>query len=106
MDMFAGKPWETSSKVYQPTEPPLRRAAMAATDFITTTENALPDHEIVARYGVVRGITVRSRSALGRLVAKFQLFLGDAIALVTDLCEQARAEAFSIAIDHAKPLGA
>lgn len=79
---------------------------MAATDFITTTENALQDHEIVARYGVVRGITVRSRSAFGTLGAKVQQFFGGEISLLTDLCEQTRADAFSIAIDHARALGA
>jgi len=77
-----------------------------ATDFITTTENSLPDYEIAARLGVVRGITVRSRSVFGMFGAKFQQFFGGEISLLTDLCEQTRAEAFSLAIDHAKALGA
>ena len=77
-----------------------------AMDFITTTENYLPDYEVVARLGVVRGITVRSRSAFGMMGAKFQQFFGGEISLLTDLCEQTRAEAFSLAIDHAKALGA
>ena len=77
-----------------------------AVDFITTTENALTDYDVVARYGIVRGITVRSRSAFGMFGAKFQQLFGGEISLLTDLCEQTRAEAFSIAIDHAKALGA
>lgn len=77
-----------------------------ATEFITTTENYLPDYDVVSRLGVVRGITVRSRSALGTMGAKFQQFFGGEISLLTDLCEQTRAEAFSLCIDHAKALGA
>ena len=75
-------------------------------DFITTTENNLPEFDIVSRLGVVRGITVRSRSVFGTFGAKFQQFFGGEISLLTDLCEQTRAEAFSIAIDHARALGA
>ena len=75
-------------------------------DFITTTENSLPEYDVAARLGVVRGITVRSRSAFGTLGAKFQQLFGGEISLLTDLCEQTRAEAFSLAIDHAKALGA
>jgi len=76
------------------------------TEFITTTENMLPDHDVVARYGVVRGICVRSRSAFGLFGAKLQQFFGGEISLLTDLCEQTRAEAFAIAVDHARSLGA
>ena len=66
----------------------------------------MPDHDVVARYGVVRGICVRSRSAFGLFGAKLQQFFGGEISLLTDLCEQTRAEAFAIAVDHAKSLGA
>ena len=78
----------------------------ASVDFITTTENQLPEYDVVARLGVVRGITVRSRSVFGTFGAKFQQFFGGEISLLTDLCEQTRAEAFSIAIEHARALGA
>ena len=78
----------------------------ASVDFITTTENQLPEYEVMARLGVVRGITVRSRSVFGMFGAKFQQFFGGEISLLTDLCEQTRAEAFSIAIEHARALGA
>lgn len=76
------------------------------TDIITTTESQLLDYEIVARFGVVRGICVRSRSAFGLFGAKLQQFFGGEISLLTDLCEQTRAEAFAIAVDHARALGA
>jgi len=79
---------------------------MSETDFITTTENALNEYEVVSRLGVVRGITVRSRSAFGLFGAKIQQVFGGEISLLTDLCEQTRAEAFSLAIEHARSLGA
>lgn len=75
-------------------------------DFLTTTETALPDYRIVARYGVVRGITVRSRSALGVVGARIQQFFGGEISLLRDLCDQTRAEAFALAVEHARSLGA
>jgi len=74
--------------------------------FLTTTENSLPDYRITERYGVVRGITVRSRSVFGTFGAKLQQMLGGDISLLTDLCEQTRAAAFDLAINHAKALGA
>lgn len=75
-------------------------------DFITTTETQLNDYDVVSRLGVVRGITVRSRSMFGTFGAKLQQLVGGEISLLTDLCEQTRAEAFSLAIEHARALGA
>src|SRR5437868_15537968 len=74
--------------------------------FLTTTENQLPDYRILERYGVVRGITVRSRSVFGSFGAKLQQLVGGDITLLADLCEQTRAAAFDLAINHAKALGA
>src|SRR6476619_7352118 len=78
----------------------------AAPTFLTTTENNLPDYRITERFGVVRGITVRSRSVFGTLGAVFQQLRGGDISLLTDLCEQTRSAAFDLAINHAKELGA
>jgi len=77
-----------------------------APTFLTTTENNLPDYRIIERYGVVRGITVRSRSVFGTLGAVLQQMRGGDISLLTDLCEQTRAAAFDLAVTHAKALGA
>ena len=75
-------------------------------EFLTTTENTLTDYRILERYGVVRGITVRSRSIFGFVGAKFQQLVGGDISLLRDLCEQTRASAFDLAVEHAKSLGA
>ena len=74
--------------------------------FITTTENQLTGYRIIERMGVVRGITVRSRSVVGQLGAKIQQFFGGDISLLEDLCEQTRADAFAEAVAHAEALGA
>lgn len=74
--------------------------------FLTTTENQLTGYRIMERMGVVRGITVRSRSVVGLFGAKLQQVFGGNISLLTDLCEQTRAEAFELAIGHAEALGA
>ena len=74
--------------------------------FLTTTETDLHDYRVLERYGVVRGITVRSRSVFGKLGAKLQQLIGGDITLLTDLCEQTRAAAFDLAVSHAKALGA
>jgi uncharacterized protein YbjQ (UPF0145 family) len=75
-------------------------------DFLTTTANSLEGFHVTRTLGVVRGITVRSRSVIGNVGVKFQQFFGGDITLLTSMCEQARADAFSIAIDHAQSLGA
>jgi uncharacterized protein YbjQ (UPF0145 family) len=77
-----------------------------APTFLTTTENNLPDYRILERYGVVRGITVRSRSVFGSFGAKLQQLVGGDITLLADLCEQTRANAFDLAVSHARALGA
>jgi len=74
--------------------------------FLTTTESQLTGYRIMERMGVVRGITVRSRSVVGLFGAKLQQIFGGNISLLTDLCEQTRAEAFELAIGHAESLGA
>jgi uncharacterized protein YbjQ (UPF0145 family) len=75
-------------------------------NFLTTTETQLTGYRIIERMGVVRGITVRSRSVFGTFGAKLQQLLGGQISLLAELCEQTRAEAFAIAVGHAEALGA
>jgi uncharacterized protein YbjQ (UPF0145 family) len=77
-----------------------------APNFITTTENQLTGYRILERMGVVRGITVRSRSVFGTIGAKFEQFFGGQISLLEELCEETRAAAFALAVQHAEALGA
>ena len=73
---------------------------------LITTAFELPSHRITACLGVVRGITVRSRSVIGSLGAALQTLRGGNITLLTELCEQSRAEAFEVMIRHATDIGA
>src|ERR671923_1256644 len=71
-----------------------------------TTAFELPGCRIVRNVGVVRGITVRSRSVIGTLGASLQTLVGGNITLFTQLCEKSREEAFELLLQHAAALGA
>jgi uncharacterized protein YbjQ (UPF0145 family) len=73
---------------------------------MTTTGYELPGFRIVKHFGVVRGITVRSRSIIGRIGADLQTIIGGKITLFTELCEKTRAEAFDMMFSHAEQIGA
>ena len=73
---------------------------------MTTTAPTLEGHPIERSLGVVRGITVRSRSILGTFGAQLQTLVGGNITILTELCEKARAEAFQLMLQHAAQLGA
>src|ERR1700759_1240739 len=73
---------------------------------MVTTAFTLDGFKIVRNFGVVRGITVRSRSIFGTLGGTFQTIVGGNITAFTKLCEHARAEAFDIMIQHASEIGA
>lgn len=72
---------------------------------IVTTANDLAGYKIIRQLGVVRGITVRSRSVLGNIGAGFQALFGGNITLFTSLAEKAREEAYELMVDHAKIRG-
>jgi uncharacterized protein YbjQ (UPF0145 family) len=73
---------------------------------MTTTANALDGYRTTKSLGVVRGITVRSRSVLGTIGASLQTLVGGNITLLTELCEKAREEAYDLMLEHAQQLGA
>jgi uncharacterized protein YbjQ (UPF0145 family) len=73
---------------------------------IVTTTNDVAGQKVVRYLGVVRGITVRSRSIVGNIGAMIQALFGGNITLYTSLCEQARADAFTLMVAHAQEIGA
>ncbi len=73
---------------------------------MVTTAFNLGGYRIARNLGVVRGITVRSRSVIGNFVGGLQTLVGGNITVYTELCEHARGEAFAIMVDHAQKLGA
>ena len=73
---------------------------------MVTSVNELAGYRIVRNFGIVRGITVRSRSVLGNLAAGIQTIVGGNISILTELCEKAREEAYEILLQHAAQHGA
>ena len=73
---------------------------------MTTTAFELDGYRIAKNLGVVRGITVRSRSIFGTIGATFETIVGGNITLFTELCEKTRSEAFSMMVAHAEQIGA
>jgi uncharacterized protein YbjQ (UPF0145 family) len=73
---------------------------------LVVTTNDIQGYRIVRHLGLVRGLTVRSRSVVGNLGAAVQIFFGGNISVYTRLAEQARQEAFDLLIEHAQSMGA
>lgn len=79
---------------------------MSVLHHMTTTTLELPGFTTEKTFGVVRGITVRSRSIIGSFGAALQTIFGGNITIYSSLCEQAREEAFNLMLTHAGELGA
>ena len=75
-------------------------------DAMVTTALSLPGYKIVRTLGVVRGLTVRSRSIIGNFFGGIQSIFGGNITIYTNLCEQAREETYRLMCEHAEKHGA
>ena len=73
---------------------------------LVTTSTGLEGYKVVKQLGLVRGITVRSRSALGNIAGGFQSLFGGRLSIYVELCENAREEAYQLMIQHAQVMGA
>jgi uncharacterized protein YbjQ (UPF0145 family) len=73
---------------------------------IVTTTNDLPGYRVIQHLGLVRGVTVRSRSVIGNLGASIQSIFGGKLSIYVDLAEAARKEAYDLLVAHAAELGA
>ena len=73
---------------------------------LTTTAFTLDGYRITKTLGLVRGITVRSRSIFGTIGGSLQTLVGGNITLFTNLCEKTRTEAFEMMLTHAEQTGA
>src|SRR5215470_9282653 len=82
------------NQINRQTPYPVAPPRYSVSNHMVTTAFELPGFRIVRNLGVVRGITVRSRSVFGTLGASLQTLVGGNISLFTELCEKARLEAF------------
>ena len=73
---------------------------------LVTTSTGLEGFKITKQLGLVRGVTVRSRGAMGNIAGAFQSLLGGRLSIYVELCENAREEAYQLMIQHAQIMGA
>jgi len=73
---------------------------------LVATTNDLPGHRITAHVGMVRGITVRSRSVVGNVGGAIQSIFGGSLSIYVKLAETARQEAYDLMVEHARTMGA
>jgi uncharacterized protein YbjQ (UPF0145 family) len=73
---------------------------------IVSTTNDITGYRITRHLGVVRGITVRSRSVVGNLMGGIQSLFGGQLSVYVTLAETARQEAFDHMCEHARQGGA
>ncbi|WP_295559736.1 YbjQ family protein [uncultured Hyphomicrobium sp.] len=73
---------------------------------LVTTTNELEGYRVVKHLGIVRGLTVRSRSVVGNIGASIQILFGGNISVYTKLAEQTRKEAYELLVQHAEEAGA
>jgi uncharacterized protein YbjQ (UPF0145 family) len=73
---------------------------------LTSTAFEIAGARTLRTLGVVRGITVRTRSLPMTIVGGLRTLFGGKAGIFTTLCETAREEAFILMAAHARQLGA
>ncbi len=74
-------------------------------EILITTSTSLEGYRITKQLGLVRGITVRSRSIVGNIAGGFMTLFGGKSVIYTQLCEKTREDALQIMIEHGRALG-
>ncbi len=73
---------------------------------MVTTALELPGYRIVRNVGIVRGITVRSRSIVGNVFGGVQSLFGGNITIYTTMCERSRKDTYEMMCLQAEKNGA
>lgn len=73
---------------------------------IVSTTNEIAGYKVVRHLGLVRGITVRSRSVVGNFFGGIQTIFGGKLSVYVNLAEATRQEAFDHMCAHASEAGA
>jgi uncharacterized protein YbjQ (UPF0145 family) len=73
---------------------------------MVTTAFDLPGYRVAKTIGLVRGVTVRSRSIFGTLGASLETLIGGNITLFEEMCEKTREQALELMVQHASQQGA
>jgi uncharacterized protein YbjQ (UPF0145 family) len=75
-------------------------------ELLITTSTSLEGYRVTKQLGLVRGITVRSRSVVGNFLGGVLAIFGGKNSIYTELCERAREEAYELMVEHARDQGA
>jgi uncharacterized protein YbjQ (UPF0145 family) len=73
--------------------------------FVTTTLE-IEGYRIREYRGIVRGIIVRSPTITQGILGGLKNIIGGQIGAYTEMCEQARQQAFDVMLQHAEEMGA
>jgi uncharacterized protein YbjQ (UPF0145 family) len=71
-----------------------------------TTTLSIDGYRIREYRGIVRGIIVRAPTIAQGILGGLKSIIGGRIGAYTEMCEQARQQAYDLMIEHAKELGA
>ena len=71
-----------------------------------TTTFTIEGYRISQYLGIVRGIIVRAPTISQGILGGLKSIIGGNIGAYTEMCEQARQQAYDLLIDHARALGA
>ena len=72
----------------------------------TSTTFDIHGFRVLKPLGVVRGITVRTRSLPLSILGSLSTIFGGRVGIFADLCESAREESFQLMLSHARRMGA
>ncbi|HEY3951698.1 YbjQ family protein [Phenylobacterium sp.] len=73
---------------------------------LVSTTNDVAGYKVLSHIGLVRGVTVRSRSVIGTFAGGIQSIFGGNLTIYTDLADHARQEAYDLMVQHAQRAGA
>lgn len=73
---------------------------------LATTTFEVPGFRVTRCLGLVRGLTVRTRSLPLTIVGGLRPLFGGRAGIFADLCESAREESYQLMLSHAKRVGA
>ena len=73
---------------------------------LTATTFDVAGFRVVKCLGIVRGLTVRTRSLPLTIIGGLRTLFGGRAGIFAELCESAREESFQLMLTHAKQMGA
>jgi uncharacterized protein YbjQ (UPF0145 family) len=86
--------------------PPAIQTKEQLMSFPVTTTFTIEGYRIRQYMGVVRGIIVRAPTISQGILGGLKSIIGGQIGAYTQMCEQARQQAYDLMVDHARAIGA